>query len=59
MHDWEHLVSLFNTKFFHVDAKFTLVELGHTHHSVEEDFDNYVKRFHEKALDFCNLRCAS
>lgn len=28
--DWEHLVSLFNTKFFHTEANFTVVELGGT-----------------------------
>lgn len=27
VHNWEHLVSLFNTKIFHIEAKFTLAEL--------------------------------
>lgn len=28
VHDWEDLVSLFNTKFFHAEAKYTLIELS-------------------------------
>lgn len=28
VHDWEHLVSLYNVKFFYVEAKFSLSELS-------------------------------
>lgn len=42
---------MFNTKFFHGEAKFTLVELDWTSQYSVEDLDMYIKRFHEKALD--------
>lgn len=54
MYSWEHLVSLFNTKFFCVEAKFTLAELGRTCPYQGEHLDAYVKRFHEKAMDCCD-----
>lgn len=53
--DWEHMVSAFNTKFFFPEAKYTLAELGHTRQYAGEDFDLYVKRFHDKALDYVDL----
>lgn len=46
------MVSAFNTKFFCVEAKYTLVELGRTKQYPGKNFDIYVKRFHEKALDY-------
>lgn len=60
-HDWEHVVSLFNNKFFYAETKFTLAELGKTRPYPREDSDVYVKRFHEKAIDFCSncWRCPS
>lgn len=53
IHDWDHLVTLFNVKFFCGEAKFTLAELGRTRQYTGEDLDVYVKRFCERALD-CN-----
>lgn len=47
-------MTVFNAKFFCGDAKFTLVELGRTRQFLGEDLDIYIKRFHEKALDYCN-----
>lgn len=44
---------LFNTKFFNVEAKFSLFELGRIQCSWEH-LDTYVKRFHDKALA-CDL----
>lgn len=55
VHDKEHLVSLFNTKFFCVEANFTLAELGRMYQYPREDLDAYVKKFYENALDFCDL----
>lgn len=49
------MVSAFNTKFFFPEAKYTLAELGHTRQYAGEDFDLYVKRFHDKALDYVDL----
>lgn len=40
---WEHLVSLFNTRFFHAEAKFFLVELNRIWQYSGEDLDIYVK----------------
>lgn len=55
VHDWEHLVSLFSTNFLHAEAKCTLVELDKSRQYLGEDLDVYVRRFHEKALDYYNL----
>lgn len=46
--DWDHLVNMFNSKFFCGEAKFTLAELGRTRQYSGEDLDVYVKIFHEK-----------
>lgn len=43
MHDWEHLVFLFNAIFFYAEAKFNLAELGQTCQYLKEDLDVYVK----------------
>lgn len=51
--DWDHLVTLFNAKFFCGDAKFTLVELSRTRQYSGEDLDVYVRRFRERAL-YCS-----
>lgn len=47
------MVSTFNTKFFYVNAKYNLAELGHGKQYPGEALDLLVKRFPEKALD-CN-----
>lgn len=52
VHDLEHLISLFNTKFFCAEVKFTLAELGRMFHYPMEDSNAYVKRFHEKKMDY-------
>lgn len=52
-YDWEHLVSLFSAKFFFVEAKFFLAELGRVRLRLREDVDTCVKRFHDKALGCC------
>lgn len=54
---WEHLTSLFNTKFFCFGAKFKLVEQGRTHQYFWEDLDDYVKWHYEKALEFWQSSC--
>lgn len=46
------MVAAFNTKFFFTEAKYTLAELGRSRHYAGEDLDLYVKRFHDKALDY-------
>lgn len=48
VHDWEHIVSLFNTKFFCAEVKFTLVVLGRMRQYSGEDLDAYVKCFMRK-----------
>lgn len=50
VHDFEHLVSLFNSKFFYVEAKFSLAELGLIYQHQGEELGAYVKRFNNKAL---------
>lgn len=50
--DWDHMVATFNTKFFFAEAKYTLAELGRTRQYAGEDLDLYVKRFHDKALEY-------
>lgn len=52
MHDLKHLVSLFNTKFF--CARLNLAKLGRTRQHPGEDLDVYVRRFHQRALDYCD-----
>lgn len=52
--DWEHTIATFNIKFFFIEAKYTLVELGRTRQYAGEDLDLYVKRFHDKVLDCVN-----
>lgn len=54
MHDREHLVSLFYTKFFHAEAQFSVSKLGLIWEASGKDLDTYVKRFHDKAVDYCN-----
>lgn len=49
--DWDHIVMLFNAKFFCAEARFTLAELGRTRQHLGEDLDVYVKRFRKRALD--------
>lgn len=49
--DWDHLVTLFNDKFFCDEARFTLVELDRTRQYPGEDLNVYMKRFRERALD--------
>lgn len=51
MHDSEHFMSLFHTKFLCVKAKFSLVKVGQTHRHLREDMYAYVRRFHDRALD--------
>lgn len=53
IHDWEHMVSTFNTKFFYAEAKFTSAELGQTRHYAD-DLDLYVRWFHEKGARLCD-----
>lgn len=55
IHDWVHIVSTFNTKFFIAEVNHTLAELGHTRQYPSEDLDLYVKEVHEKALDCSKL----
>lgn len=43
-------MSLFNTKFFGAEAKFSPVELGRTREYLVEDLDLYMRRFHERAI---------
>lgn len=52
VHDCEHLMSLFNTKFF--CAKFSILKLSRTRQHRGEDRDVYVWRFHQIALDYCD-----
>lgn len=54
LHDWEHLMSLLKTKFLCI-AKFSLAKLGRTRRHPRVDLNAYVMRFHERALDCCNL----
>lgn len=53
MHDWEHLVSLFSAKVFFAEAKLILAELGQTCQYPGEYLHAYIKRFHEKSLNYC------
>lgn len=46
---------MFNTKFFYVEANFSLAELGRIHQSPGEDLDTCMKRFHDKTLDCRDL----
>lgn len=48
-------MSLFNTKFFRREAKFSLTELDRTKQYPEGDLDLYVKSFHERAIDCRDL----
>lgn len=41
-------MSLFNSKLFCVEAKFSLVDLRPTRKYPREDVDIYVSRFHER-----------
>lgn len=50
--DWEHMVATFKTKLFFAEVKYTLAELGCTQQYAGKDLDLYVKRFHDKALDY-------
>lgn len=52
--DWKHLVSLFNTKFFLAKVMF-LFSISMEHEYPWEDLDAYMRSFHEKALDCCDL----
>lgn len=45
-------MSLFNTKFFWLEAKFTLAKLGQTCQYPGEELDAYIRRFYEKAMDY-------
>lgn len=45
MHDQEHLVSLFNTKFFCTEAKFVVAEIGQMHQFLGVALDAYVMGF--------------
>lgn len=45
---------MFNTKFFHVQAKFCFAELDRAR-QLGKDLHIYVRRFYEKALDCCDL----
>lgn len=49
------MVIVFNTKLFCAEVKFSLVELGPSRQFPNEVLDLHVKRFHEKALDSCDL----
>lgn len=53
--DWDHLVTLFNAKFFCGEARFTLVELDRTRQYPSEDLNVYMKRFRERALDYSDV----
>lgn len=54
MHDYEHLVSMCNSKFFYAEANYSLAELDYIRKRLGEDLDIYVKMFHEKTLDRCD-----
>lgn len=41
---------IFKAKLFYVEAKFSLAYLDRMH-----QLDTYVKRFHDKALDCCDV----
>lgn len=45
------MIATFNTKFFFVEAKYTLTKLGRTRQYSGDDLDLYVKRFHDKVLN--------
>lgn len=45
---------MFDTKFFCIEAKFTFAGLGRTRKYLREDVNAYMKRFHERALDYCD-----
>lgn len=49
--DFEHLVSLFNTKFFCVEAKFFVAKLGRIRQYPGEDLDTYEKRKSDKVME--------
>lgn len=46
---------MFNAEFFYAKTIYFLAELGLIRRHSEEDLDIYVKRFHDKALDNCDL----
>lgn len=54
IHDFEHLASLFNSKFFYVKTKFSLVKLGRVRQNLGEDLDAYIRRFLDRALYCCD-----
>lgn len=54
VHDWQHLLFLFNVKFFYAEAKFSLPELSCIPQLSWKGLNIYLKRFHDKALDYCN-----
>lgn len=41
-------MSLFNTKLFGIEAKFSLAELGRIRQYVGEDLDLYICKFYER-----------
>lgn len=47
-------MTVFNTKFFCGEAKFILAKLGRTRQFLCKDLDLYVKKFHERALGYCD-----
>lgn len=40
--NWGHMVSNFNTKFFFIEAKYSLAELGRTSNYLGEDLDLFT-----------------
>lgn len=53
--NWTHIFTLFNAKFFHAEANFTLAKRGPTRQHSNEDLDVYVRKFRENALYYCDL----
>lgn len=55
-YDWEHLFSLFNTKFFNAEAKIILAKkLGRTRQYPDMTCMRMWKKFHKRVLDCYEL----
>lgn len=56
IYDWEHIVSLFNFKFFCAEAKFSLGRARPNMTTSREDLDMYMRIFNKKkTMDCCHL----
>lgn len=51
---FEQLISLFNSKFFYAEPRFSLAELDCVQQHLGEDLDACIRTFYDRALDCCN-----